>query len=108
MRVDGYVRVSTDEQASEGVSLDAQSEKVLAYAALYGLDFCELHTDAGESGKSLKRPGLSLALNRLDSGAIDGIVVAKLDRLTRSVADAMAAEKRKAERSAAASMKRRK
>ena len=87
MRVIGYVRVSTDEQASEGVSLDAQSERVRAYCGLYGLDLVDLVSDPGESGKSLKRPGLTRALAYLDAGQADGLVIAKLDRLTRSVAD---------------------
>jgi DNA invertase Pin-like site-specific DNA recombinase len=87
VRVIGYVRVSTDEQASEGVSLDAQSERVRAYCGLYGLDLVDLVSDPGESAKTLERPGLNRALAYLDAGQADGLVIAKLDRLTRSVAD---------------------
>ncbi len=58
MKVIGYTRVSTDEQAATGVSLAAQAEKLTAYAALYGLEIVEMIEDAGESAKSLKRPGL--------------------------------------------------
>lgn len=87
MRVVGYTRVSTDEQATSGVSLEAQAEKVRAYCKLYDLELVELIEDAGASAKSLDRPGLERALALLDTGAADGIVVAKLDRLTRSVAD---------------------
>lgn len=86
MRVVGYARVSTEDQASEGVSLDAQSDKIRAYAALYGLDLVEL-VAGGESAKSLDRPAFCRALALLDSGAADGLVVAKLDRLSRSVVD---------------------
>ena len=87
MRVIGYVRVSTEEQATAGVSLAAQAEKVRAYCALYDLDLVELIEDPGASAKSLDRPGLARALATLRRGEVDGIVVAKLDRLTRSVAD---------------------
>ena len=87
VRVIGYVRVSTDEQATSGVSLAAQAEKVRAYCSLYDLELIELIEDPGASAKSLDRPGLQRALDMLEESNADGIVVAKLDRLTRSVAD---------------------
>ena len=87
MRVIGYVRVSTDEQASHGVSLAAQAEKVRAYCSLYDLELVELIDDPGASAKTLERPGLARALAALDRGEAAGLVVAKLDRLTRSVVD---------------------
>jgi DNA invertase Pin-like site-specific DNA recombinase len=87
MRVIGYVRVSTEEQASHGVSLAAQTEKVRAYCSLYDLELVELIDDPGASAKTLARPGLARALAALDRGDAGGLVVAKLDRLTRSVAD---------------------
>lgn len=83
----GYIRVSTEGQADGGVSLDAQRAKLEAYAALYGLDLVEVIVDAGVSAKTLARPGLARALDLIDSGAADAILVAKLDRLTRSVRD---------------------
>jgi site-specific DNA recombinase len=87
MRVIGYTRVSTDEQATHGVSLDAQKAKLNAYAALYGLEIVETIEDAGQSAKSLKRPGLQRALEMLWAGKADGLLIAKLDRLSRSVKD---------------------
>lgn len=87
MKVIGYIRVSTEEQATSGQSLDAQREKAKAYAALYDLQLVEIIEDAGISAKSLNRPGLQRALAMLDSGAVDGLLIVKLDRLTRSVAD---------------------
>src|SRR5438309_2355161 len=78
MRVIGYVRVSTDEQASHGVSLAAQAEKVRAYCALYDLELVELIDDPGASAKTLDRPGLARALAALDRGEVEGLVVAKL------------------------------
>jgi site-specific DNA recombinase len=87
MRAIGYVRVSTDSQATDGVSLDAQTAKVRAYCDLYGIELAGIEVDAGVSASSLDRPGLSRALAALDAGTVDGLVVVKLDRLTRSVRD---------------------
>lgn len=87
MRAVGYVRVSTDEQASDGVSLDAQRAKIIAYAGLYDLELIAVEVDAGVSAKTLDRPALRSALGRLDRGEAEGIVIAKLDRLSRSVGD---------------------
>lgn len=87
MRVVAYARVSTTDQADNGVSLEAQTAKLAAYASLYDLQIVETITDAGESAKSLNRPGLQRALAMLRKGEADGLVIVKLDRLTRSVAD---------------------
>ena len=87
MKVIGYIRVSTDEQASNGQSLDSQRVKLEAYASLYDLELVEIIEDAGQSGKTLKREGLPHALAMLRSGKAEGLLIAKLDRLTRSVGD---------------------
>jgi DNA invertase Pin-like site-specific DNA recombinase len=87
MKAVGYCRVSTEEQAREGVSLAAQEEKIRAYASLYDLDLVKVIWDAGVSAKSLDRPGLYDALALLNGGEAEALVIAKLDRLTRSVAD---------------------
>ena len=87
MQVIGYVRVSTEEQSNHGVSLEAQKAKLTAYAALYGLQIVETIEDAGQSAKSLKRPGLQRALEMLRTGRAEGLLIAKLGRLSRSVAD---------------------
>jgi DNA invertase Pin-like site-specific DNA recombinase len=87
MKVVGYVRVSTEEQAINGQSLDAQRAKLRAYAELYDQELVEIVEDAGASAKSLNRPGLRDALGKLAKGAAAGLLIAKLDRLTRSVAD---------------------
>lgn len=86
-RTIAYLRVSTDKQADAGVSLDAQQDKARAYAALYDLELVEVIVDAGESAKTLDRPGLQRALALLKNGKADALLVAKLDRLTRSVVD---------------------
>lgn len=87
MKAIGYIRVSTDEQAREGISLAAQEAKLRAYAELYDLELVAIVTDAGLSAKTLNRPGLSQALAALDAGEAEALVIAKLDRLTRSVTD---------------------
>src|SRR5258708_9561824 len=86
-RTIAYLRVSTNKQADRGVSLDAQRAKVKAYAELYDLELIELIVDAGESAKSLVRPGLQRALGMLKRSEAEALLIAKLDRLTRSVVD---------------------
>ncbi|MCP4242914.1 MAG: recombinase family protein [bacterium] len=86
-RTIAYVRVSTAQQATEGVSLAAQHAKVRAYADLYDLDLVGVQSDAGVSAKTLDRPGLQSALSLLATGHADALLVVKLDRLTRSVRD---------------------
>jgi DNA invertase Pin-like site-specific DNA recombinase len=87
MKAIGYIRVSTSQQADTGVSMDAQRQKIEQYAELYDLDLVDIVADAGASGKTLDRDGLQEALNRMEQGEADTLVVVKLDRLTRSVAD---------------------
>lgn len=87
MRVVGYVRVSTDEQAEGGRSLEAQREKVERYAELHGLELAGVVEDGGASAKTLERPGLGTALGMLERGEVAGLLVTKLDRLSRSVRD---------------------
>jgi site-specific DNA recombinase len=87
MRVVGYLRVSTDEQANHGVSLEAQRAKLTDYARLYGHELVEVVADEGLSGRHLDRPGLQMALAMLKKRKAEGVLVAKLDRLTRSVRD---------------------
>ena len=87
MKAIAYVRVSTEKQADFGVSLEAQSEKVRAMAVVQGAELAEVIIDAGESAKSLNRPGMARLLSLVDAGAMDTVIIAKLDRLTRSVKD---------------------
>jgi DNA invertase Pin-like site-specific DNA recombinase len=92
-----YYRVSTDEQAESGNGLDAQRATVVAAVEHRGWDLVADLTDEGRSGGSLNRPALTDALDRLDRGEADALVVAKLDRLSRSVLD-FAAITQRAER----------
>lgn len=86
-----YVRVSTEEQASGGVSLDAQRESLRAYCALRQLDIVELISDEGVSaGKSLhKRPGGGRLLELIKDKSVDAVVAYKLDRLFRKAAECL-------------------
>ena len=81
MKVIGYARVSTAEQASGGISLEAQEAKIRAYCELHELELVEVIIEGGESAKSLKRPGLQRGLAMLKKKAVGGLVVCKLDRI---------------------------
>jgi DNA invertase Pin-like site-specific DNA recombinase len=83
----GYIRVSTEDQARTGVSLDSQRAKLIAYADLYGIELVSIEADEGVSAKSLDRPALARALAIIDKGQAGGLLIAKLDRLSRSVSD---------------------
>ena len=85
MKTVGYVRVSTDKQADQGVSLDAQAEKIRAMAIVHDRELLDIIVDGGESAKSLNRPGMAKLLAMVDAGKVQAVIVAKLDRLTRSV-----------------------
>lgn len=87
MKTVGYVRVSTDHQAELGVSLEAQEAKIRAMATVRGCEPDEVILDGGESAKDLHRPGVQRVLALVNGGKVDAVIVAKLDRLTRSVKD---------------------
>lgn len=83
-RVIGYVRVSTEEQSA---SVEAQRAQLTAYCELYGLVLAQVVVDQGVSGRTMEREGLGRVLAALEARKAHGVVVAKLDRLTRSVRD---------------------
>jgi len=87
MKTIGYARVSTDRQADRGVSLDAQAEKIRAMAVVHSSELLDIIVDGGESAKSLNRPGMARLLALVDAGEVQVVIIAKLDRLTRSVKD---------------------
>ncbi len=82
-----YVRVSTVEQADKGVSLDAQQARCREYLQANKHRVSEVYCDAGISAKNLKRPALQTLMQDAEGGRIAGVVVMKLDRLSRSVSD---------------------
>lgn len=85
----GYIRVSTTEQASEGISLEAQAAKVKAYCELNDLELITIFEDAGKTGKNLKREGVQDALAMIQANEADALVVYKLDRLSRKTRDTL-------------------
>ena len=86
MRVIGYARVSTEEQGLSGAGLQAQRAAIIAECERRGWTLVEIAEDVG-SGKNLKRPGIRAALDMLENGDAAALVVAKLDRLSRSMLD---------------------
>lgn len=86
-RVALYMRVSTQEQAENGNSLEFQKEKLEAYCKLHEYKIVGEYVDAGISGAKFNRP----ALDRLkdDVEKIDIVLIYKLDRLSRSIKDTM-------------------
>ena len=85
----GYIRVSTSEQALEGISLDNQKAKIQAYCELNDLELVEIIEDAGKSGKNLNREGIQALTGKIRGKSIDAIIVYKLDRLSRKVIDTL-------------------
>mgnify|MGYP001377232060 FL=1 len=86
-----YIRVSTEEQSKEGVSLEAQEEKIKAYCNLRGLEIVEICIDAGVSGsKRLEsREAGSKLMKLINEGKANAVVAFKLDRLFRDAEDAL-------------------
>ena len=84
-----YLRVSKQEQAESGAGLAAQRASILREAERRGWAEADLDwiTDAGFTGRSLRRPGVTAALAMLKAHKADTLVVAKADRLSRSMED---------------------
>ncbi len=85
IRVATYARVSTQEQALEGTSLDFQHSQLTVYCQLQGWTIINSYTDPGYSGKDGNRPGLERLLSDAKIGLFDKVVVYKLDRLARNL-----------------------
>jgi len=89
----GYIRVSTEQQAEEGISLEAQKAKIAAWCAVNDYELVSVHVDAGISGKSMeKRQGLQAALAGMKKDMV--LVVYSLSRLARSTKDTLAISER--------------
>ena len=82
IRAAGYTRVSTTRQALEGLSLDAQRQRVEEYAAAQKWELVEIYEERGVSGRKADRPQLTRLL--ADRARFDRLIVPKLDRLGRS------------------------
>lgn len=86
MKVIGYLRVSTEEQARSGLGMEAQRERIASEADRRGWQV-DWITDDGFTAATLDRPGIARALADLRAHSADALVVAKLDRLSRSLLD---------------------
>ena len=84
-----YLRVSTEAQADEGYSLAAQAEKLEAYCRMKGISQFRRYVDGGFSGSNLSRPAVGELIEAIRGGAVERVVVYKLDRLSRSQKDTL-------------------
>ncbi len=87
--VAAYIRVSSQEQKLHGISLDAQIAKLEAYAKEHNMRIVEWYKDEGVSGRKLikKRPELQRMMQDAKKGNFERIIMIKLDRFFRSVAE---------------------
>src|SRR5690242_6416178 len=86
-RVIGYVRVSTSEQGDDGGGLDAQRQTIQAECRHRGWQLVRIEEDVASGKSTGKRPGLARALQAIEGGDAEALIVAKLDRLSRSLLD---------------------
>jgi DNA invertase Pin-like site-specific DNA recombinase len=86
-----YLRVSTEEQARGGVSLEAQEERLKAYCSMTGLEVVEIVREEGISGAKplASRPGGERLLKLIANKKVKHVVALKLDRLFRDAEDAL-------------------
>lgn len=91
----GYIRVSTQEQAQGGVSLEMQIAKIRAYCDLNDMALVGIYGDPGISGKSIKaRPGIQAVLHMVKTKRVSAVVVYKLDRIARNTVECLDIAKR--------------
>lgn len=84
-----YVRVSTEEQAKEGFSIEAQTRVLQAYAIVKGYEKVEMYVDEGYSGKNLRRPQVQRLIADCKAERLQGVIVWRYDRLSRSLRDTL-------------------
>ena len=89
MRIAVYTRVSTQEQARDGYSIDEQIDRLTKYCEAMKWDIYKIYNDAGFSGATTDRPALQRIIKDIKKGKIDKVLVYKLDRLSRSQKDTL-------------------
>jgi DNA invertase Pin-like site-specific DNA recombinase len=89
MRLVGVIRVSRvgGREGATFISPDVQRDQIKAYARAHGHKIVAWQEDLDKPGSTLNRPGIQAALAQVDAGEAEGIIAAKLDRITRSIAD---------------------
>lgn len=84
-----YIRVSTEGQAEEGYSIQAQSQRLQAYCQAKGWAPYQDYIDGGYSGSNLERPQIRHLMDQVKKGQVASVLVYKLDRLSRSQKDTL-------------------
>lgn len=87
MNVGIYIRVSTQEQAKEGYSVNEQTDKLTSYAKAQGWHIYQIYADPAFSGKDTNRPALQKLIADIKMHRIDAVLIWKFDRLSRSQKD---------------------
>lgn len=82
-----YIRVSTDEQAKEGFSIDNQKRACMEYAQMYDYHVKRSFEDEGRSGRSTDRPAFQELLHIIKEHPVDAVIIYKIDRFARNVGD---------------------
>lgn len=82
-----YVRVSTEEQAKEGQSIEAQISRLEAYAEFKGWQNTEVFRDDGESAKNMNRPDMKRLLKLIKQNKVSVVATMAVDRLSRNLLD---------------------
>ena len=94
MKVIGYIRVSTEKQATEGVSLENQREQIEKYCRYRNFDLVGIIEDAGVSGGVNKaRTGFISLLDRIETGEVKAVILYSLERLSRDMLTLLALER---------------
>lgn len=89
MLVAAYIRVSTDEQAEQGISIPAQKSRLLSYCQAQGWELYDYYIDDGYSGKDLERPAMQRLIEDAGAKKFGAVLVLKLDRLSRRQKDVL-------------------
>lgn len=84
-----YIRVSTDEQAEHGYSIEIQKQKLEAFCISQGWDYYKFYIDDGFTGTKMERPALKRMIRHIEEGNVSTVLVHKLDRLSRKQKDVL-------------------
>lgn len=89
IKVGIYIRVSTQEQANEGYSIDAQTDRLTSYCKSRDWAIYNTYIDGGFSGSNTNRPALHQLMQDIQDKKLNCVLVYKLDRLSRSQKDTL-------------------
>lgn len=83
----GYLRVSTIEQANDGISMEVQEDKIIKYCDLHDIQLVDMFKDAGLSGKDTNRPGFQAMMDYIEVNEVDYVVIYRISRFARNNRD---------------------